>query len=83
MHRDTEELPNHASNKSGTKVALDEYPPDVLAHQLNLAERVCITHSHGRTTETCRFTYRNGKSALVRPSGPLRALLLLNGEDEP
>ena len=41
-------------------------------HPLHLAEHVCITYSHGTNAETWRFTNKNGKSASVRPSGPLR-----------
>jgi DNA-binding transcriptional LysR family regulator len=41
-------------------------------HPLHLAEHVCITYGHGAAAETWRFTDANGKSASVRPSGPLR-----------
>jgi DNA-binding transcriptional LysR family regulator len=41
-------------------------------HPLLLAEHVCITYGHGTAAETWRFTHKNGKSATVRPSGPLR-----------
>jgi DNA-binding transcriptional LysR family regulator len=41
-------------------------------HPLHLADHVCITYGHGATTESWRFTHKNGKSATVRPSGPLR-----------
>ncbi|HEX4551992.1 substrate binding domain-containing protein, partial [Pseudomonas sp.] len=41
-------------------------------HPLHLAEHVCITYGHGTAGETWRFTHKNGKSATVRPSGPLR-----------
>jgi DNA-binding transcriptional LysR family regulator len=41
-------------------------------HPLHLAEHSCITYSYATTTETWRFTHKNGKSATVRPSGPLR-----------
>jgi DNA-binding transcriptional LysR family regulator len=41
-------------------------------HPMHLAEHVCITYDHGTAAETWRFTYKNGKSAIVRPSGPLR-----------
>lgn len=41
-------------------------------HPLHLAEHVCITYGHGMAAETWRFTHKNGKSATVRPSGPLR-----------
>jgi DNA-binding transcriptional LysR family regulator len=52
--------------------------PDYLAkrgrprHPLHLAEHVCITYGHTAAPETWRFTHKNGKSATVRPSGPLR-----------
>jgi DNA-binding transcriptional LysR family regulator len=41
-------------------------------HPMNLAEHRCIGYGHGTAPETWRFTHRNGKSATVRPSGPLR-----------
>ncbi len=41
-------------------------------HPLHLADHVCITYGHGTTPESWRFTHKNGKSATVRPSGPLR-----------
>jgi DNA-binding transcriptional LysR family regulator len=41
-------------------------------HPLHLAEHVCITYGYGAAAETWRFTHKNGKSATVRPSGPLR-----------
>jgi DNA-binding transcriptional LysR family regulator len=41
-------------------------------HPLHLAEHVCITYGHGTAAETWRFTQKSGKSATVRPSGPLR-----------
>jgi DNA-binding transcriptional LysR family regulator len=41
-------------------------------HPMHLAEHVCITYGHGTAAETWRFTNKNGKSATVRPSGPLR-----------
>src|SRR4030081_1651255 len=41
-------------------------------HPLHLAEHVCITYGHNTAPETWRFTHKNGKSATVRPSGPLR-----------
>jgi DNA-binding transcriptional LysR family regulator len=41
-------------------------------HPLHLAEHACITYGHGAAAETWRFTHKNGKSAAVRPSGPLR-----------
>jgi DNA-binding transcriptional LysR family regulator len=41
-------------------------------HPLNLADHVCITYGHGTAMETWRFRHKNGKSASLRPSGPLR-----------
>lgn len=41
-------------------------------HPLHLAEHRCIGYGHTNATESWRFTHRNGKSATVRPSGPLR-----------
>jgi DNA-binding transcriptional LysR family regulator len=40
-------------------------------HPLQLAEHRCIGYSYTVTPDTWRFT-KNGKSATVRPSGPLR-----------
>jgi hypothetical protein len=40
-------------------------------HPLHLAEHRCIGYSYTMTADTWRFT-KNGKSATVRPSGPLR-----------
>src|SRR6476659_11409474 len=40
-------------------------------HPLHLAQHRCIVYSHGTTAETWRFT-KDGRSATVRPSGPLR-----------
>jgi DNA-binding transcriptional LysR family regulator len=40
-------------------------------HPLHLAQHRCIGYSHTMTVETWRFT-KAGKSATVRPSGPLR-----------
>src|SRR5712691_7049842 len=40
-------------------------------HPLHLAQHCCIGYSYTRTPETWRFT-KDGKSATVRPSGPLR-----------
>jgi DNA-binding transcriptional LysR family regulator len=40
-------------------------------HPLHLAEHRCIVYSYSMTAETWRFT-KDGKSATVRPSGPLR-----------
>lgn len=41
-------------------------------HPMHLAEHVCITYGHGAAPESWRFTQKSGKSATVRPSGPLR-----------
>src|SRR5215831_5403096 len=41
-------------------------------HPLSLAEHPCIGYGHSPAAETWRFTHRNGKTATVRPSGPLR-----------
>jgi DNA-binding transcriptional LysR family regulator len=41
-------------------------------HPLNLAEHQCIGYGHTIAPETWRFTHKNGKTAMVRPSGPLR-----------
>jgi len=41
-------------------------------HPLHLAQHRCIGYSYAMTAETWRFT-KGGKSATVRPSGPLRA----------
>ena len=41
-------------------------------HPLHLADHVCIPYGHSTTPEIWRFTHKNGKSATVRPSGPLR-----------
>jgi DNA-binding transcriptional LysR family regulator len=40
-------------------------------HPLSLAEHRCISYGHSSAPETWRFTHRNGKTATVRPSGPL------------
>jgi DNA-binding transcriptional LysR family regulator len=40
-------------------------------HPLHLAQHRCISYSYAMTTEIWRFT-KGGKSASVRPSGPLR-----------
>jgi DNA-binding transcriptional LysR family regulator len=40
-------------------------------HPLHIAQHPCITYSNTRTAETWRFS-KGGKSASVRPSGPLR-----------
>src|SRR6266853_5763382 len=40
-------------------------------HPLHLAEHRCIIYSYSMTAETWRFT-KDGRSATVRPSGPLR-----------
>jgi len=42
-----------------------------LRHPLNLAEHPCIGYGHD-APETWRFTHKNGKTATVRASGPLR-----------
>ena len=42
-------------------------------HPLHLAEHVCITYGHATAPDTWRLTHKNGKSATVHPSGPLRA----------
>jgi DNA-binding transcriptional LysR family regulator len=41
-------------------------------HPLHLAEHACITYGHGAAAEAWRFRHQSGKSATVRPSGPLR-----------
>ena len=41
-------------------------------HPLHLAQHRCIGYSHAVSAETWRFT-KDGKSAVVRPAGPLRA----------
>jgi DNA-binding transcriptional LysR family regulator len=41
-------------------------------HPMNVADHPCIAYGHGAAPEIWRFTHRNGKSATVRPSGPLR-----------
>jgi DNA-binding transcriptional LysR family regulator len=41
-------------------------------HPLNLADHQCIGYGHAAAPETWRFTHKNGKTATVRPSGPLR-----------
>ena len=41
-------------------------------HPMNLADHRCIAYGHGIAPEIWRFTHRNGKSATVRPLGPLR-----------
>ena len=40
-------------------------------HPLHLTQHRCIGYSYAMTAETWRFT-KDGKSASVRPSGPLR-----------
>ena len=40
-------------------------------HPIDLAKHRCIGYGHTMTPETWRFT-KDGKSAIVRPSGPLR-----------
>jgi DNA-binding transcriptional LysR family regulator len=41
-------------------------------HPLHLADHLCISYGHAAAPETWRFTSKHGKSASVRPSGPLR-----------
>ena len=41
-------------------------------HPLQLAEHACIGYAYVIGPETWRFTTKDGKSASVRPSGPLR-----------
>jgi DNA-binding transcriptional LysR family regulator len=41
-------------------------------HPMNLAEHPCIGYGHGIAPDAWRFTHKNGKTAIVRPSGPLR-----------
>ncbi len=41
-------------------------------HPLHLADHLCITYGHATAPQTWRFTSKNGKSASIRPSGPLR-----------
>ena len=41
-------------------------------HPMNLAEHPCIGYGHGIAPDAWRFTHKNGKTATVRPSGPLR-----------
>jgi DNA-binding transcriptional LysR family regulator len=43
-----------------------------LRHPLHLVEHLCIGYGHATTPDTWRFTHKNGKSARVRQSGPLR-----------
>src|SRR5216683_4454139 len=41
-------------------------------HPLRLAQHPCIGYAYTVTPDTWRFTHKNGKTATVRPSGPLR-----------
>src|SRR6201995_2773848 len=41
-------------------------------HPLHLTDHVCVTYGHTAAPEVWRFTHKTGKSATVRPSGPLR-----------
>jgi DNA-binding transcriptional LysR family regulator len=41
-------------------------------HPLHLAEHLCIGYAYAMTAETWHFTNKDGDSATVRPSGPLR-----------
>jgi DNA-binding transcriptional LysR family regulator len=41
-------------------------------HPLQLADHACIGYAYAIGPETWRFTTKDGKSASVRPSGPLR-----------
>ena len=41
-------------------------------HPLHLAQHPCIGYAYTVTPDTWRFTHKNGKTATVRPSGPLR-----------
>ena len=41
-------------------------------HPLQLADHACLGYTYAIGPETWRFTTRDGKSASVRPSGPLR-----------
>jgi DNA-binding transcriptional LysR family regulator len=42
------------------------------SHPLHLADHQCIGYAYAKGPETWRFTRPGGKSATVRPSGPLR-----------
>jgi DNA-binding transcriptional LysR family regulator len=53
----------------GSPIYLDKHGRP--KHPLHLAQHPCIGYSYTTTPETWRFT-KNGKSATVRPSGPLR-----------
>jgi DNA-binding transcriptional LysR family regulator len=46
-------------------------------HPLQLADHACLGYTYAIGPETWRFTTKDGKSASVRPSGPLR---VNNGE---
>jgi DNA-binding transcriptional LysR family regulator len=41
-------------------------------HPLHLAEHLCIGYAYTVMPDAWRFTHKDGKSATVRPSGPLR-----------
>src|ERR1700692_2009665 len=41
-------------------------------HPLHLAQHPCIGYAYTVTPDAWRFTHKNGKTATVRPSGPLR-----------
>jgi DNA-binding transcriptional LysR family regulator len=41
-------------------------------HPLHLPQHPCIGYAYTVTPDTWRFTHKNGKTATVRPSGPLR-----------
>jgi DNA-binding transcriptional LysR family regulator len=49
----------------------------LLNHPLQLADHACLGYTYAIGPETWRFTTKDGKSASVRPSGPLR---VNNGE---
>jgi DNA-binding transcriptional LysR family regulator len=53
----------------GSPIYLDKHGRP--RHPLHLVQHRCIGYSYTTTPETWRFT-KNGKSATVRPSGPLR-----------
>jgi DNA-binding transcriptional LysR family regulator len=41
-------------------------------HPLHLAEHVCIGYGHTTASDIWHFKHKNGKTATVRPAGPLR-----------
>src|SRR5580658_5845512 len=53
----------------GSPIYLDQHGRP--RHPLHLAQHRCIGYSYAMTADTWRFA-RDGKSAVVRPSGPLR-----------